>query len=119
MFKIIILKTIWSFLVIKYRIQSTFYCPTIAGGRYLILCVCHLLTYWHTGQSSGSWREHPIALRNGKSFELFKLAIFIMRRDRNVKKSVKTCLFKHSLYEQKRAGKMHEDKRRHVPIFES
>ena len=33
--------------------------------------VCHLLTYWHTGQSSGSWREHPIALRNGKSFELF------------------------------------------------
>ena len=117
MFKKIILNN-QCFLVVEYRIQSTFYCPTIAGGRYV--CVhCHLLTYWHTGQSSGSWREHPIALRNGKSSELFKLAIFIMRRDRNVKKSVKTCLFKHSLYDQKRAGKMHEDKRHHVPIFES
>ena len=80
--------------------------PSPAAG----MCVCHILTYWHTGQSSGSWREHPIALRNGKSFELFKLAIFIiMRRDRNEKKSVKTCLFKHSLYDQKRAGKMHEE----------
>ena len=40
-----VLALILSTLVIKNRIQSTFYCPTIAGGRNVCVCV----TYWHIG----------------------------------------------------------------------